>query len=50
MARGNQRDLARAKNQKKQEELKKSQKKGDKNKRMENDAAQMRAKQAAGMY
>ncbi|KAI5961200.1 YDL086W [Candida pseudojiufengensis] len=47
MARGNQRDLARAKNLKKQEEAKKSQKQGDKNKRMENDAEKMRAKQAA---
>lgn len=48
MARGNQRDLARAKNQKKQEELKKAQKKGDSAKRMENDAEVMRRKQAEG--
>lgn len=49
MARGNQRELARLKNLKKQEEAKKSQKQGDKNKRMETDAERMRAKQAAGM-
>lgn len=48
MARGNQRDLARAKNAKKQEDMKKSQKKGDHNKRAESDAEKMRAKQAAG--
>jgi len=50
MARGNQRELARLKNLKKQEEAKKSQKQGDKNKRMETDAERMRIKQAAGMY
>ena len=50
MARGNQRELARLKNLKKQEEAKKSQKQGDKNKRMEKDAERMRIKQAAGMY
>ncbi|KAL6453845.1 hypothetical protein SBY92_005420 [Candida maltosa Xu316] len=49
MARGNQRDLARAKNLKKQQEAQKAQKQGDKNKRMETDAERMRAKQAAGM-
>lgn len=47
MARGNQRDLARAKNLKKQQEAAKSQKQGDKNKRMEADAERMRAKQKA---
>ncbi|KAG4405479.1 MAG: hypothetical protein M5F18_12260 [Asgard group archaeon] len=47
MARGNQRDLARAKNLKKQQEAAKSQKQGDKNKRMETDAERMRAKQKA---
>ncbi|CAD1810162.1 unnamed protein product [Candida parapsilosis] len=47
MARGNQRELARLKNLKKQEEAKKSQKQGDKNKRMETDAERMRIKQAA---
>ncbi|KAK6464532.1 hypothetical protein DFJ63DRAFT_334094 [Scheffersomyces coipomensis] len=46
MARGNQRDLARAKNLKKQE-ASKGQKQGDKTKRMESDADKMRAKQAA---
>lgn len=51
MARGNQRDLARAKNQKKQQELSKSQKKdGDPKKRMESDAEKMRQKQALGMF
>lgn len=51
MARGNQRDLARAKNQKKQQELAKGQKKdGDPKKRMETDAEKMRQKQALGMY
>lgn len=51
MARGNQRDLARQKNQKKQQELAKSQKRGgDAKKRMESDAEKMRQKQAAGMY
>lgn len=45
MARGNQRDLARAKNQKKQQELAKSNKKGDYNKRKENDADILREKQ-----
>lgn len=48
MARGNQRELARAKNMKKQQELNKA-KKGDKAKRMESDAEKMRQKQAAGM-
>lgn len=51
MARGNQRDLARAKNQKKQQELAKGQKKeGDPKKRMETDAEKMRQKQALGTY
>ncbi|KAK6456832.1 uncharacterized protein RJT20DRAFT_1420 [Scheffersomyces xylosifermentans] len=45
MARGNQRDLARAKNMKKQQESK-GQKKGDPAKRMETDAERMRRKQA----
>ena len=49
MARGNQRELARAKNLKKQQEAQKAQKQGDKNKRMETDAEKMSAKQAAGM-
>lgn len=50
MARGNQRDLARAKNLKKQQEQGKSQKKaGDPTKRMESDAEKMRRKQAEGM-
>lgn len=50
MARGNQRDLARAKNLKKQQEAGKALKKeGDPTKRMESDAEKMRAKQAAGM-
>lgn len=50
MARGNQRDLARAKNIKKQQEASKSQKKtGDPAKRMESDAEKMRRKQAEGM-
>jgi hypothetical protein len=49
MARGNQRDLARAKNLKKQQEATKGQKKeGDPKKRMESDAEKMRQKQAAG--
>lgn len=49
MARGNQRDLARAKNQKKQQEAAKAQKKtGDPKKRMESDADKMRQKQAEG--
>lgn len=48
MARGNQRDLARQKNMKKQQELAKSQKKqGDPKKRMESDAEILRAKQQA---
>lgn len=47
MARGNQRDLARAKNLKKQQDAAKGQKQGDKNKRMETDAERMRAKQKA---
>ncbi|KAF7999243.1 hypothetical protein HF325_006775 [Metschnikowia pulcherrima] len=47
MARGNQRDLARAKNQKKQQDIAKAQKKeGDPKKRMESDAEKMRQKQA----
>lgn len=45
MARGNQRDLARAKNLKKQQE-KKEKKEGDPKKRMETDAERMRQKQA----
>ncbi|WPK26218.1 hypothetical protein PUMCH_003567 [Australozyma saopauloensis] len=50
MARGNQRDLARAKNQKKQQELAKALKReGDPKKRMESDADKMRQKQALGM-
>ncbi|CAI1900524.1 hypothetical protein SEUBUCD646_0D01600 [Saccharomyces eubayanus] len=48
MARGNQRDLARQKNMKKQKDLAKSQKKnGDPKKRMESDADILRQKQAA---
>lgn len=47
MARGNQRDLARAKNLKKQQESSK-QKKGDPKKRMESDAEAMRRKQQEG--
>lgn len=51
MARGNQRDLARAKNLKKQQENQKNQKKsGDPSKRMESDADKMRRKQAEGMF
>lgn len=50
MARGNQRDLARVKNMKKQQDTAKSQKKdGDPKKRMESDAEKMRRKQAEGM-
>lgn len=50
MARGNQRELARAKNMKKQQEAAKGQKKaGDPKKRMETDADRMRKKQAEGM-
>lgn len=45
MARGNQRDLARQKNLKKQQELAKSTKKGDYQKRKENDADILREKQ-----
>lgn len=48
MARGNQRDLARAKNLKKQQEAKGQKKEGDPKKRMESDAEKMRQKQAAG--
>ncbi|SMN19195.1 similar to Saccharomyces cerevisiae YDL085C-A Putative protein of unknown function [Maudiozyma saulgeensis] len=48
MARGNQRDLARAKNLKKQQEAGKgSKKQGDPKKRMESDADILRQKQAA---
>ncbi|CAI4037819.1 hypothetical protein SMKI_04G1530 [Saccharomyces mikatae IFO 1815] len=48
MARGNQRDLARQKNLKKQKDMAKSQKKnGDPKKRMESDAEILRQKQAA---
>ncbi|CAL9730411.1 hypothetical protein MOUN0_J04962 [Monosporozyma unispora] len=48
MARGNQRDLARAKNLKKQKESGKAHKKeGDPKKRMESDADILRQKQAA---
>ncbi|QLG72400.1 hypothetical protein HG535_0D01080 [Zygotorulaspora mrakii] len=48
MARGNQRDLARQKNLKKQQDNAKSQKKaGDPKKRMESDAEILRQKQAA---
>ncbi|CUM66151.1 uncharacterized protein PRCAT00003808001 [Priceomyces carsonii] len=51
MARGNQRDLARQKNLKKQQEASKGQKKaGDPKKRMESDAERMRQKQALGLY
>lgn len=49
MARGNQRELARAKNLKKQQEASKGQKKsGNPVKRMESDADKMRRKQAEG--
>lgn len=48
MARGNQRDLARAKNQKKLQEQAKGKKEGDPKKRMEEDAERMRKKQAEG--
>lgn len=49
MARGNQRDLARAKNQKKLQDAAKALKKeGDPKKRMENDAEKMRRKQEEG--
>ncbi|XKU26665.1 hypothetical protein FQB29_003765 [Saccharomyces cerevisiae] len=48
MARGNQRDLARQKNLKKQKDMAKNQKKsGDPKKRMESDAEILRQKQAA---
>lgn len=47
MARGNQRELARQKNLKKQQEAAKHQKKGDAKKRMESDAEILRQKQAA---
>lgn len=51
MTRGNQRDLARAKNLKKQLEVSKGVKKsGDPTKRMESDAEKMRRKQAERMY
>ncbi|RAK83153.1 hypothetical protein BO79DRAFT_161584 [Aspergillus costaricaensis CBS 115574] len=53
MARGNQRDQSRAKNEKKKQELLKSQKKavgkGGILGKKENDADKMRAKQALGM-
>lgn len=50
MARGNQRDLARAKNLKKQQEAAKGTKNsGDPTKRMESDADKMRRKQQEGM-
>lgn len=45
MARGNQRDLARQKNLKKQQEKAKSEKKGDYHKRMQNDGDILREKQ-----
>jgi hypothetical protein len=45
MARGNQRDLARARNKKKQEEQKNSAKKGDYHKRIQNDGDILREKQ-----
>lgn len=48
MARGNQRDLARAKNQKKLQDQAKGKKEGDPKKRMEEDAERMRKKQAEG--
>jgi hypothetical protein len=48
MARGNQRELARAKNLKKLQEASKE-KKGDPAKRMETDAERMRRKQQEGM-
>ncbi|ODQ79631.1 hypothetical protein BABINDRAFT_162011 [Babjeviella inositovora NRRL Y-12698] len=47
MARGNQRDLARAKNLKKQQEANKKKETGDPAKRMETHAEIMRQKQAA---
>ncbi|AET40335.1 uncharacterized protein Ecym_5598 [Eremothecium cymbalariae DBVPG len=47
MTRGNQRELARQKNLKKQKENAKSQKKGDPLKRMETDAEILRMKQQA---
>ncbi|CCE72616.1 Piso0_000203 [Millerozyma farinosa CBS 7064] len=51
MARGNQRELARQKNLKKQQEAAKSKRKeGSAAKRMESDAEKMRQKQAAGMW
>lgn len=49
MARGNQRELARAKNAKKQQQEKKKST-GDPTKRMESDAEIMRQKQQAGKY
>lgn len=54
MARGNQRELARAKNLKKQQEAAKAGKKNSDGvsfeKKKETDAERMRQKQAAGMY
>ncbi|CCC69695.1 hypothetical protein NCAS_0D01140 [Naumovozyma castellii] len=47
MARGNQRDLARLKNLKKQKEQQGHKKEGDPKKRMESDADILRQKQAA---
>ena len=49
MTRGNQRDLARAKAQKKLADKEKSQKQGDYSKRKETDAEIMRQKQAAAL-
>lgn len=49
MTRGNQRELARQKNLKKQQ-LQKSKKEGDPKKRMEADAEKLRIKQAAGKF
>lgn len=50
MTRGNQRDLARAKNLKKQQAAAKGKKDGDPTKRQESDAEIMRQKQAKGEY
>lgn len=49
MSRGNQRELARAKNLKKQQDQKKKQE-GDPKKRLEAQAEIMRKKQQEGMY
>lgn len=47
MARGNQRELARQKNLKKQQQAAKNKKEGDPRKRMESDAEILRQKQLA---